>query len=234
MTGTTITIKGPDGDFSGYLAKPASGTGPGIVVIQEIFGVNKVMRDIADDLAAKGFVALAPDLFWRIEPGVDITDQSEAEWAKAFELFGKFMDGKGSAKGLEDIQTTIDTLRPMTNGKVGAVGYCLGGFMAYLTACHTNSDASVGFYGVAINTRLDDAKTIKKPLMLHIAGKDEFVNPEAQAEMVAGLNDNPHVTLHQYPDCDHAFARTGGAHYDKQAATDANERTLAFFKKHLA
>lgn len=230
MTGTTITIKGPDGDFSGYLAKPASGTGPGVVVIQEIFGVNKVMRDIADDLAAKGFVALAPDLFWRLEPGVDITDQSEAEWAKAFDLFGKFK----SDTGIIDIKATIDTLRPMTNGKVGAVGYCLGGLMAYLTACHTSADASVGFYGVSINTKLDEAKGIKKPLMLHIAGKDEFVNAEAQAEMIAGLNDNPHVTLHQYPDCNHAFARVGGANYDKQAATDANERTLAFFKKHLA
>lgn len=230
MSGKTITIKGPDGEFSGYLATPASGTGPGVVVIQEIFGVNKVMRDVADDLAAQGFVALCPDLFWRIEPGIDITDQTDAEWARAFELFGLFK----SDTGLVDIKATIDTLRPLTTGKVGAVGYCLGGLMAYLTGCHTDVDASVGFYGVAINTRLDDAKSIKKPLMLHIAGKDEFVNPEAQAEMHKGLADNAHVTLHDYPDCDHAFARVGGKHYDKQAATDANDRTLAFFKKHLS
>jgi carboxymethylenebutenolidase len=230
MSGKSITISGPDGDFSGYLTTPASGSGPGIVVIQEIFGVNKVMRDIADDLAAQGFVALAPDLFWRIEPGIDITDQTDAEWAKAFDLFGKFK----SDTGIVDIKATIDTLRPLTNGKVGAVGYCLGGLMAYLTACHTDIDASVGFYGVAINTKLDDAKGIKKPLMLHVAGKDEFVNPEAQAEMHKGLKTNAHVTLHDYPECDHAFARQGGKHYDKQAATDANARTLAFFKKHLA
>ncbi|MES1991917.1 MAG: dienelactone hydrolase family protein [Pseudomonadota bacterium] len=229
MSGKSITIKGPDGSFAGYLATPASGTGPGIVVIQEIFGVNKVMRDICDDLAAQGFVALAPDLFWRIEPGIDITDQTDAEWAKAFELFGKFQ----SDTGITDIKATIDTLRPMTTGKVGAVGYCLGGLMAYLTACHTSADASVGFYGVAINTKLDDARGIKKPLMLHIAGKDEFVDPQAQAAMHEGLKDNANVTLHDYPDCDHAFARVGGKHYDKQAATDANERTLAFFKKHL-
>jgi carboxymethylenebutenolidase len=233
MSGKTISISGPDGSFSGYLATPASGKGPGVVVIQEIFGVNKVMRDICDDLAAQGFVALAPDLFWRIEPGIDITDQTEAEWAKAFELFGKFMDGKGSAKGLEDIQTAIATLRPMTTGKVGAVGYCLGGFMAYLTACHTDADASVGFYGVAINTRLDDAKGIKKPLMLHIAGKDEFVPPEAQEQVVAGLRDNSHVTIHRYPEMDHAFARPGGAHYDKKTADEANDRTLKFFQRHL-
>jgi carboxymethylenebutenolidase len=230
MSGETITIKGPDGSFSGYLSKPASGKGPGIVVIQEIFGVNKVMRDITDDLAREGYVALCPDLFWRIEPGVDITDQSEGEWKKAFDLFGKFK----CDTGLVDIQATTDTLRPMTTGKVGAVGYCLGGFMAYMTACKTNIDASVGYYGVNIQTRLAEAEYLKKPLMLHIAGKDEFVNPAAQAEIIDDLRDNPLVTIHQYPACDHAFARVGGAHYDRKAADDANARTRAFFKKHLA
>lgn len=231
MTGQTITISGPDGQFSGYLAKPATGSGPfpGIVVIQEIFGVNQVMRDIADEYARQGYVALCPDLFWRIEPGIDITDKSDEEWAKAFELFGKF----DHASGIVDIKATIETLRPMTNGKVGAVGYCLGGLMAYLTACHTDADASVGYYGVAINTRLEDAKGINAPLMLHIAGKDEFVEPAAQEEIVKGLHGNALVTIHRYPEMDHAFARVGGAHYDKTQADEANARTLAFFKRHL-
>src|SRR5690606_17579785 len=171
VSGETITIKGTDGSFSGYLAKPASGTGPGIVVIQEIFGVNKVMRDLTDAYAAAGYVALCPDLFWRIEPGIDITDRTDAEWKQAFDLFGKF----DVDKGVTDIAATIKTLRPMTSGKVGAVGYCLGGQLAYLTACHTDADASVGYYGVNIQNRLADAKNIKKPLMLHIAGKDEYV-----------------------------------------------------------
>lgn len=228
-TSETIKIKGPDGSFSGYLAKPASGKGPGVVVIQEIFGVNQVMRDTADWLAGQGYVALCPDLFWRIEPGVDITDKSEAEWKKAFDLFGKF----NPDQGIVDIKATIDHLRPLTTGKVGAVGFCLGGLLAYLTACHTDSDASVGYYGVNIATRLADAAGIKKPLMLHIAGKDEFVNPEAQQQMTAGLGGNSHVTLHKYPDCNHAFARHGGDHYNKAAADEANARTLAFFKKNL-
>ncbi len=230
MSGETITIKGPDGSFSGYLSKPASGKGPGIVVIQEIFGVNKVMRDIADDLAREGYVALCPDLFWRIEPGIDITDKTDAEWKRAFELFGMFNVDEGVA----DIAATIKTLRPMTTGKVGAVGYCLGGQLAYLAACKTDSDASVGYYGVNIQTRLAEAEYLKKPLMLHIAGKDEFVNPGAQQEIIDDLRDNPLVTIHQYPDCNHAFARVGGAHYDKKAADDANARTRAFFKKSLA
>ena len=231
MSGETITIKGPDGSFSGYLAKPA-GTGPhpGIVVIQEIFGVNKVMRDLCDWLAGEGYVALCPDLFWRIEPGIDITDKTEEEWKKAFDLFGKF----DVDKGVIDIAATIDTLRPLTSGKVGAVGYCLGGQLAYLTACHTNADASVGYYGVNIQNRLEDAKNIKKPLMLHIAGKDEFVPAEAQEAITAGLRDNAHVTIHHYAEMDHAFARPGGAHYDKKTADEANDRTLKFFARHLA
>ncbi|MDE1174910.1 MAG: dienelactone hydrolase family protein [Parvibaculaceae bacterium] len=229
MSGETITISGPDGSFSGYLSKPAGGKGPGIVVIQEIFGVNQVMRDVTDGLAAQGFVALCPDLFWRIEPGIDITDKTEAEWKRAFELFGAF----DMEKGLLDVQTTIDTLRPLTTGKIGAVGYCLGGQVAYLTACHTNVDASVGFYGVNLQSRLADAENIKTPLMLHIAGKDEFTPPEAQAQIIAGLKDNPHVTLHTYPEDDHAFARIGGVHYNKASADSANARTLDFFKKTL-
>ncbi|MDP2122802.1 MAG: dienelactone hydrolase family protein [Parvibaculum sp.] len=229
MSGETIAIETPDGNFSGYLSKPAGGKGPGIVVIQEIFGVNKVMRDLCDGLAGQGYMALCPDLFWRIEPGIDITDQSEAEWKQAFDLFGKF----DVDMGVKDIAATIRTLRPLSSGKVGTVGYCLGGQLAYLAACHTSADASVGYYGVNIQNRLDDATGIKKPLMLHIAGKDEFVPPEAQEAVVAGLRDNSHVTIHRYPQMDHAFARPGGAHYDKATADEANDRTLKFFARHL-
>ncbi|MEQ8282320.1 MAG: dienelactone hydrolase family protein [Parvibaculum sp.] len=229
MSGETITIPSAEGSFTGYLAKPSTGKGPGIVVIQEIFGVNKVMRDLCDWLAGEGYVALCPDLFWRIEPGIDITDQTEAEWKKAFDLFGKF----DVDKGVKDIASTIATLRPLTSGKVGAVGYCLGGQLAYLTACHTDADASVGYYGVNIQNRLADAKGIEAPLMLHIAGKDEFVPPEAQEQVVAGLRDNSHATIHRYPEMDHAFARPGGAHYDKKTADEANDRTLKFLARHL-
>src|SRR5579872_7459975 len=146
MTGHEITISGKDGTFNGYLASPGSGHGPGIVVIQEIFGINKVMRDIADGLAARGFFALAPDLFWRIQPGVQLTDQTDGEWQQAFGLMKQF----NLDKGVEDIQSSIDALRvmPGVSGKVGAVGYCLGGQLAYLTATRTDCDASVGYYGI--------------------------------------------------------------------------------------
>src|SRR5690606_11793845 len=107
MAGETVTIETGAGSFTAYVARPAAAKAPAIVVIQEIFGVNAVMRQITDDLAAQGYLAICPDLFWRIEPGIDITDQSEAEWAKAFELFNAF----DVDKGVEDIQATIDKVR---------------------------------------------------------------------------------------------------------------------------
>jgi carboxymethylenebutenolidase len=232
MPGTDITINGPDGSFGAYLAKPSGDSGPGIVVIQEIFGVNKVVRDIADAFAARGYFALAPDLFWRLEPGVQLTDKTDAEWKRAFELMTKF----DADAGVKDIQACISYLRGLDGctGKVGAVGYCLGGLLAYLTAARTDIDASVGYYGVNIDQKLDEAKNIKKSLMLHIAEKDQYVKPEAQKKIADALRGNSHITLHFYPQMDHAFAREGGAHYDKACADLANGRTSTFFKQHLS
>jgi len=225
MPGRDITIAGPDGPFSAY----AVGSGPAVVVIQEIFGVNAVMRGICDELAEQGFLAICPDLFWRIEPGIQLTDQSEAEWARAFELFNAF----DVESGIDDIAATLGVARDAGAGKAGVIGYCLGGFLAYLAACRTASQASVGYYGVKIQEHLGEADNIRNPLMLHIAGQDEFVPPEAQEEIIAGLTDNPKITIHTYPDRDHAFARKGGAHFHEADAALADGRTRDFLKKHL-
>ncbi len=229
---TDVTIRAADGgSFSAYLATPKSGKGPGIVLIQEIFGVNKVMRDLADGFAAQGYTVMCPDLFWRQEPGIQITDKTEAEWKKAFALY----QGFNVEKGVDDLKATLAALRkhPACSGKVGSVGYCLGGKLAYLMATRSDSDANVGYYGVGIQDQLDEAKNIRKPLLLHIAGKDQFVPPEAQAKIKQSLKGNPHVTIYDYPAQDHAFARVGGQHYDKAAADQANQRTAEFFKKNL-
>jgi carboxymethylenebutenolidase len=216
--------------MKGYLAEPSHPNGAGIVVIQEIFGVNAVMRGVADALAAQGYVALVPDLFWRLEPGVDITDRTDAEWKKALDLMNRF-DLK---TGVADIQASIDLLRARGGvGNVGVVGYCLGGLLAYLTAARTDADAAVGFYGVNIPAFLGEAAAIKKPLMLHIAAEDGFVPKPAQEEMIAGLKHNPHVTLHRYDGTDHAFARPGGKNFNAAAADLANGRTADFFRRHL-
>ena len=228
--GDWTTIKGKDGDFKAYVAKPEGQPKGAIVVIQEIFGVNAVMRHKCDWLAGEGFWALAPDLFWRIQPGIDITDQTEAEWSQAFDYFNRF----DAMKGVEDIQLTIDAARGFGAMKVGTVGYCLGGLLAYLCVTRTDTDASVGYYGVNIPKFLDEAVKIRKPLMLHIAGKDGFVKAEAQAAMHKGLDGNPLVTVHDYPERDHAFTREGGKNYDAGDAKIADDRTLAFFRRHLA
>ena len=231
MSQVMITASDGSGRFSAYLALPASGRGPGVIAIQEIFGVNKDMRDKCDQLAAQGYVAICPDLFWRQEPGIQITDKTEAEWDKAFSLYKGFSE----ARGVDDLISTLEFLRghEACTGKVGTVGYCLGGKLAYLMATRSSADCSVGYYGVGIEKALDEAKNIKRPLMLHIAEKDQFVPPEAQKQVKDALGSNPQVTIHSYPGCDHAFARVGGQHYDKAAADSANQRTAEFFKKHL-
>jgi carboxymethylenebutenolidase len=232
MPGQNVTITGKDGSFEGYLASPASGRGPGIVVIQEIFGVNKVMRDIADGLSSRGFFALVPDLFWRIQPGVELTDQTDADWQQAFGLLQKF----DAAKGVEDIQTAITHLRQVkgATGKVGTLGYCLGGQLAYLAAARTDSDASAGYYGIRIQDQLDEASNIAHPLVLHIAEADEYTPPAAQKKITDTLKSNPKVTIYTYPQMDHAFARVGGKHYDKANADLANVRSQTFFRQHLS
>jgi len=224
---TTITTK--DGSFGAYVARPAKAKAPAVVVIQEIFGVNQVMRDITDGLAGQGYLAICPDLFWRIEPGIDITDQSEAEWKRAFELFNAF----DVEAGVVDIQATIKHIRADAgcSGKVGAVGFCLGGLLAFLTATRTDADAAVSYYGVGIENRLDETEKLTRPLLMHIAEEDQFVPKDAQAMILKALKDHQHVEIHTYPGRDHAFARVGGEHYDAGDAAKAGQRSLAFFKR---
>lgn len=227
--GERISIKTPDGEFSAYVARPSAAKAPAVVVIQEIFGVNQVMRDITDGLAAQGYLAICPDLFWRIEPDIDITDKSEAEWKRAFELFNAFdVDA-----GVKDIQATIKAIRADAgcNGKVGAVGFCLGGQLAFLTATRTDADAAVSYYGVGLENRVAEAEKLTRPLLLHIAEEDQFVPKEAQAVIVQALKDHPQIEIHIYPGRDHAFARAGGEHYDEADAKLAGGRTLQFFKR---
>ena len=230
--GQWIDLRTAHGDIAAWRAEPAGKPRGALVVIQEIFGVNAVMRGVADDLAAAGYLAICPDLFWRIEPGVDITDQSEAEWKKAFELYNAFdVDA-----GVKDIAATIDHVRalPEVNGKVGAVGFCLGGLLAYLTATRTDADASVAYYGVGIEKHLVESEKQAHPLLMHIAEEDQFVPKEAQALILAQLKNHPQVEIFTYPGRDHAFAREGGEHYDAADAKLAGGRTLAFFNQHLA
>lgn len=226
-----ITIAAGGVSFSAYVAKPSKLPAPGLVVAQEIFGVNEVMRQTCDWLAGAGFLAVCPDLFWRIEPGIQITDKTEAEWKRAFELFGLF----DVDRGIDDMKSTLAELRQSKDctGKAGSIGYCLGGKVSYLMAARSDADACVAYYGVGLDELLGEARSIEKPLMLHIAEKDRFVPPEAQAKVKDALAKHPQVTIHSYVGQDHAFARVGGEHYDKEAADLANRRSLEFLNKAL-
>jgi len=231
MSGETMTITTPDGAFSAYVARPKAAKDPAIVVLHEIYGVNAVMRGVCDALAAQGYVAVCPDLFWRIEPGIDITDQSEAEWKRAFELYNAF----DVETGLADIAATIDAVRgrPDVNGKVGAVGYCLGGLLAFLTATRTDADASVSYYGVGIEKYTAEAAKLARPLLMHMAEEDQFSPKPVQELIKAALRNHPQIEIYTYPGRDHAFARPGGEHYDETDAKLADARTMAFFQTNL-
>lgn len=225
--GRRVTI-GKDGSFGAYVAdaKRRKRT-PGLLVMPEIQVKPVITGDIAESLAEDGYTAVAPDLFWRIEPGIDITDKTDAEWEKAFSYFKAF----NVDKGVEDIASTIAWVRAQGHAKVGAEGYCLGGLLAFLTATRTDIDATVGYYGVGIDTS-GEARKAQKPVLLHIAEEDGFVSKDSQTKMKAGLT-NPNYQLHSYPGRDHAFARDGGKHYHPADANKANERTMKFFEKHL-
>lgn len=231
MPQENLTIKSADGlEFDAYVSRPANtASAPVVIVIQEIFGINEWIRSVADWLASKGYIAVAPDLFHRIEKGIQLTDKTEAEWARAFELYKAFDENKGT----EDLIETVKACRKLqgSNGKVGDMGFCLGGKLAYLMAARSDSDASVGYYGVSIENNLNEE--VKRPLMLHIAEADAYVPKEAQEKIRAKLGNNKNVTIHIYPGQDHAFGRVGGEHYNKEAAELAHQRTLEFFKAHI-
>ena len=233
MTGHDIKISTPDGDFMAYLVVPEGVTkAPAVVLIQEIFGVNANMREISQSYAAQGYIAICPDLFWRQEPGIQLTDKTDAEWARAFELYKGF----DVAKGISDIQATITAVRHHAhcNGKVGAVGFCLGGLLSYLTATRTDVDAAIGYYGVGIENHLGEAENIKAPVILHVATLDEYCPPAAQAAITQAFAGSSKVSVHLYEGCNHAFSRIGGAHFDAAAADLAKTRTLGLFKSALA
>ena len=227
----TISTLAGDASFSAYLARPAGAPRAAIVVIQEIFGVNAGIRGKCDRLAAAGYLALAPDLFWRLEPGVELDPDVDHEFQRALGLMGRFDQDQGVA----DIEAAIRAARARLpeGGKVGCVGYCLGGRLAYMTAARTDVDASVGYYAVGLPDLLREKHAISRPLLLHIAGDDHFVDADQQKAIHKGLDDHPRVTLFDYPGEDHGFAAEMGKRRSEDAARAADGRTEAFLAEHL-
>jgi carboxymethylenebutenolidase len=181
------------------------------------------MRQTCKWVADMGFIAICPDLFWRQEPNVDITDKTEAEWQKAFAL----MNGFNQDKGVEDLKATLTTVRGHStcNGRAGTLGYCLGGRLAFMMATRSDSDVNVSYYGVGLDSLLGELGQVRAPLLLHIAELDKFVPPEARAKVLDAVKGRPQIHAWVYPGVDHAFARPHGVSWNGRAATIANGRT---------
>jgi len=227
----TIEIQTEGGAFAAYVARPSSAPAPVVVVLHEIFGVNADIRQTCRELADAGFIAIAPELFWRQERGVELNTLSDAEWKKGFALYTAY----DRDTGVRDIVATMRAAEQLegASGKVAVMGFCLGGLMTYLTAARHTVDAAVAYHGGDTERYLDEARAITAPLLMHLADEDEFISKDAQSQIKAALASVPAATIYSYPGCNHAFARHGGAHYDAQAASLANGRTRSFLAKHL-
>lgn len=226
-----ITVDLRDGTMGAYLAVPDSTPTGAIIAIMEIWGVNDTMRGHAHEFAEAGFICLVPDLFWRQEPGVELTDANPKHAEKAFELYYHF----DYDLGVRDMEDTMAYLRGIEggNGKVGTVGYCLGGKMGFLMCCRTDIDCAVAYYGTYIEHSIREAPNLHRPFMLHQAMQDKWVQPEVCAFIERTISPNPLVTIHKFPEADHAFARHGSKAYSAPEAEKALGLSVDFFKHHL-
>jgi carboxymethylenebutenolidase len=226
-----IKVGTADGNFQAYLARPRAVSAPAVIVLQEIFGVNADIRKTCDELAALGFLAIAPDLFWRSKPGLDLNSWSDADWSEGLKIY----DNYNIDTGILDVAKVIETARNLSGstGKVAVMGFCLGGLMSFLTAARCKCDAAVEYYGGKTEQYLDEAHSVGAPLMIHLGEEDEFISKDAQKAIKAAFSENPNVSIFSYPGCSHAFARHTGTHYDAAAAREANTRTAAFLTRFL-
>ena len=226
-----ITIQGRDGSFKAYIAKPSVLPAPAVVVLQEVFGVNADIRGHCDEIAGQGFIAVAPDLYWRQEPGIDLDASSDADWQHAVRLYQDY-DRDTGAKDVRDAAAVVADL-PDCTGRVGLLGYCFGGLMVFLTAARYGTDAGVAFHGGDTEKYLDEVDELDSALLMHLAEEDEFISKAAQAEIKVALATKPTAVVYSYPGQYHAFSRHNGAHYNADAANLANKRSYEFLRQHL-
>jgi carboxymethylenebutenolidase len=229
-----ITVQATDGSgaFTGFVAEPKHTPAGAVVLIQEIFGVNDSLKETAAFFADLGFLTIAPDLFWRIKPGITLTDKSKEEFDQAIAYMQQFDQDNGVA----DLKATLAAARkhPLCNGRAGTVGYCLGGRLAVLMAQRSDADVNVSYYGVGLDDLLPDLNKVKTPLILHIADLDAFFPPAGRTKVVHAASTHPQLSAYVYPNAEHAFARVNGVHWQGLAATIANGRTAEALAAALA
>lgn len=233
---TDLPITAPDGGkFTAYVARPVRLPAPGLVLIQYICGVNPVMRRLADQFATLGYLVMVPDLFWRQEPGVqlipDPANPALDHMARALALNAGIDDDLAVA----DLIASADALRahPDCDGRVGALGYCLGGRLVVPMAARGRLDCAVSYYGVNLDRYLPEAETIAAPLLLHVAGEDAMVPAPVRAALADRLGARPKATVRVHPGVNHAFALPSGPNYDAPTAIRANDESWRFLARHL-
>ncbi|MBN3854285.1 dienelactone hydrolase family protein [Paraburkholderia sp. Ac-20340] len=225
-----IDIPAGKDSFGAYLALPKGGKGPGIVILQEIFGVNGHIRDVVEQYALDGYVAIAPDIFWRSAPRVEL-EYTGADRDRGIELMKQLDFGNVAS----DIAATADTLRklPECTGRVAAIGYCLGGRLAYMAAGAGAVDVAVSYYGGGIHTQLDLADKIKQPILFHYGELDHGIPLDAVGQVKERFAGRDNAEVHIYPGADHGFNCSVRASYNQNASALAHGRTLAFLAEHL-
>ena len=230
MREEAVTIPMRDGTMGGWLAVPEGKPRGAVIAIMEIWGVNDTMRAHAREFAEAGYICFVPDLFWRQEAGVELSDRDPGDVEKAFDLYYGF----DYDIAVEDMMDCARWLEGTYAVPVGAVGYCLGGKLCYLMCCRTEIRCAVAYYGTYIEHAIREVGNLHRPFVLHMAMQDRWVQREVNDLLMRKLSPNPLVTIYQYPGADHAFARVGGLTYRKPEADAAVARTLNFFEAHLA
>src|SRR5438876_5674018 len=209
-----ITIEGRDGAFGAYIARPKTLPAPAVVVLHEVFGVNTDIRKTCDELAEQGLIAVAPDLCWHQEPGVDLGVTSEADWQHGLRLYQAY-DRDAGARDVKDTANSVAKL-PDCNGRVAVMGFCLGGLMTFLPAARYGVDAAVAYHGGDTEKYLGEVNGLDAPLLMHLAEEDEFISKPAQAEIKKALASKPNATVHSYPGQHLPIALHNGTHYNAE------------------
>ncbi|VVP01145.1 dienelactone hydrolase family protein [Pseudomonas silesiensis] len=230
VTTQWIEIDSADGKFGAYLAIPHTRKGPGIVLIQEIFGVNEHIRSVAEQYAADGYLVIAPDLFWRNGQRIEL-DYDEAGWKRAVEL----MNATDVGQAQKDIELAIDALKaqPGLDGGIASIGYCFGGLLSYHTAANGLVDVAVAYYGGGIQNQLERADEIEVPLLMHFGEEDSHIPLDAVEKIAERFENNDNVEIVVYPEAEHGFNCSHRDSYNQRAAAEAHGNTLIFLGQEL-
>ncbi|VVO69933.1 Carboxymethylenebutenolidase [Pseudomonas fluorescens] len=230
VTTQWIEIDSADGKFGAYLAIPHTRKGPGIVLIQEIFGVNEHIRSVAEQYAADGYLVIAPDLFWRSGQRIELA-YDKASWKRAVEL----MNATDVGQAQKDIELAIDALKaqPGLDGGIASIGYCFGGLLSYHTAANGLVDVAVAYYGGGIQNQLERADEIEVPLLMHFGEEDSHIPLDAVEKIAERFENNDNVEIVVYPEAEHGFNCSHRDSYNQRAAAEAHGNTLIFLGQEL-